>query len=276
MERIAAMQAATINVFDEVDRQLAALTSAATASCVPTTASAIPVAIVRPVSAPVHTDAIFADAHERRTMMLIAAAVLAALGAGLIIALIFHVIADRETLTGRAAIESVVSRIIAAESRSAVDARNTRSSAAGPAQFIDDTWLETIRAFRPDLMKGRSRDQILELRRKPELAREIAVRFAERNAALLKRRGLPVTAATLYLAHFAGPAGAVALLAAPNDADAAQVMAKADSTGKTRREQIAKANPFLDKFSVADLRRWAERKMAGPRILLTELLGARK
>jgi len=91
---------------------------------------------------------------------------------------------------------------------------------------------------------------------------------------VLKRRGLPVTAGTLYLAHFAGPAGAAALLKAPDDADAAAVMAKADASGKTKREQIVKANPFLDKLTVADVKRWAERKMDGPALVLTELLSA--
>ena len=195
---------------------------------------------------------------------------------GLLLALALHLIFGRETLTGQAAVDSVISRIVAAESRGAVDAANKRSTAAGPAQFIDDTWLEMIRAYRPDLAKKRNRDQLLALRRKPDLAHEMAIRFAERNAALLNRRQLPVTAGTIYLAHFAGAAGAAALLTAPPEADAAKVMAEADSTGKTKREQIAKANPFLDKFTVADIRRWADRKMDGPPLVLTALLAPRK
>ncbi len=195
---------------------------------------------------------------------------------GLLLALALHLIFGRETLTGQAAVDSVISRIVAAESRGAVDAANKRSTAAGPAQFIDDTWLEMIRAYRPDLAKKRNRDQLLALRRKPDLAHEMAIRFAERNAALLNRRQLPVTAGTIYLAHFAGAAGAAALLTAPPEANAAKVMAEADSTGKTKREQIAKANPFLDKFTVADIRRWADRKMDGPPLVLSALLAPRK
>jgi hypothetical protein len=198
----------------------------------------------------------------------------AVLGLGLIAAVNIAHLLQPQTLTGKAAVDSVVTRIIAAESHGAVDPKNKRSSAAGPAQFLDDTWLELIRAERPDLAKGRSREQLLELRHKPGLAREIAMRFAERNAAMLRRRGLPVTAGTIYLAHFAGPAGAAALLKAPDDADAATVMANADVTGKLKREQIVKANPFLDKYTVADIRRWAERKMDGPLVILTALLSA--
>jgi len=68
------------------------------------------------------------------------------------------------------------------------------------------------------------------------------------------------------LAHFAGAASAVAILSAPENADAALVMAKADATGRTNREKIIRANPFLERFTVADLKIWADRKMRGPGI----------
>jgi hypothetical protein len=62
-----------------------------------------------------------------------------------------------------------------------------------------------------------------------------------------------------------GGAGAVAILSALDDADAAFVMANADATGRTNREKIVKANPFLERFTVADLKTWADRKMRNPR-----------
>ena len=49
----------------------------------------------------------------------------------------------------------------------------------------------------------------------------MVARFAEQNAAMLVRRCLPVTPGTLYLSHFAGGAGAAAVLTAPDTADAA-------------------------------------------------------
>jgi hypothetical protein len=64
-----------------------------------------------------------------------------------------------------------------------------------------------------------------------------------------------------FWSHFAGGAGAVAILSAMEDADAALVMASADATGRTKREKIIKANPFLEGFTIADLRNWADRKM---------------
>jgi len=166
-------------------------------------------------------------------------------------------------LTGKAAIQAVVERVIVVESNGDPNAKNQRSSATGTGQFLDGTWLELIRAHRPDLVRGRSEKELLELRRHPELAREIATRFVEQNAAMLRRRGLPVTPGTLYLAYFAGPAGAVAILSVAENADAASLMASADASGKTTREKLVSANPFLETFTVADIKSWAERKMRG-------------
>jgi hypothetical protein len=171
---------------------------------------------------------------------------------------------QREEPTAAAAIHAVVEQIIRVESDGDPNAKNKRSSATGLGQFLDETWLDMIRAHRPDLAKGRSQDEILELRRDAKVAREITARFTQRNVEMLRKHGLPVTPGTLYLAHFAGGAGAVAILSAMENADAALVMATADATGRTKREKIIKANPFLERFTVADLRNWADRKMRIP------------
>jgi len=175
---------------------------------------------------------------------------------------VFHHRSER--LTDTIVFDTMVERIIEVESGGDANAKNKRTSATGLGQFLNETWLDLIRAYRPDLIRGRSTAEILELRRDPKLNREITIRFVERNAAMLKRRGLPVTPGTIYLAHFAGGGGAVAILSAPQNADAALVMASADITGRTKRENIIKANPFLDRFTAADLKIWADRKMRRP------------
>jgi hypothetical protein len=159
------------------------------------------------------------------------------------------------------AIDRVVERIIGVESDGNPNATNKRSSAMGLGQFLDETWLDLIQSHRPDLARGRSKEETLELRRDAKLASEITKRFTEQNAEKLRKKDLPVTPGTLYLAHFAGGAGAVALLSAGDDADAASVMASADATGRTKREKIVKANSFLERFTVIELRSWADRKM---------------
>jgi hypothetical protein len=200
--------------------------------------------------------------------LIVAAVSLTAVGLGCLVTSpsYWQLHSQHEAWTTATAIQAVVEQIIGVESDGDPNAKSKRSSATGLGQFLDETWLYMITAHRPDLAKGRSQAEILELRRDAGIAREITARFTERNAEVLSRRGLPVTPGTLYLAHFAGGAGAVAILSATEDADAALVMASADATGRTKREKIIKANPFLEGFTVADLRHWADRKMRVPRL----------
>lgn len=163
--------------------------------------------------------------------------------------------------TGHGAAGHVAGRIVMAESGGDADAKNRYSSATGAGQFVDGTWLELIRRYRTDL-RARTDAELLALRRDPDLSRDMVRYYAERNAATLRSHCLPVTPGTLYLSHFAGGAGAVAVLSAPNDADAATVMADADARGFITRSKIVAANPFLSAFTVADLKAWADRKMA--------------
>jgi hypothetical protein len=172
-------------------------------------------------------------------------------------------IAGYLALRGDSETTIVVERIIRAESNGNTQAKNSRSSATGSAQIIDQTWFEMIQKHKQDLLVGRSRSEVLELRGDPVLTREIVTRMVEGNARTLKKRGLPVNPGTLYLAHFAGSAGAVALLTSADHLDAAATMAAADASGKLSREQLVKANPFLATFTVGDLKSWANRKMRG-------------
>src|SRR6266436_2220725 len=129
-----------------------------------------------------------------------------------------HLVANGLPSFGNGAVNAIVERIIVVESGGDSNAKNKRSTATGAGQFLDETWLEMIRAYRRDLLEGRSEKEILELRRDPELTRAIMTRLVEQNAAMLKKRGLPVTPGTLYLTHFAGPAGALAVLSVSEDA----------------------------------------------------------
>ena len=54
----------------------------------------------------------------------------------------------------------------------------------------------------------------------------------------------------------------MALLTGAESADAALLMAAADVTGRTTREKLVNANPFLKTLTVGDLKVWADRKMA--------------
>jgi hypothetical protein len=151
--------------------------------------------------------------------------------------------------------------VITAESNGNPRDKNKKSSATGPAQFLDDTWLEMIDAYRPALAAGHSQKELLALRRDPDLSREMTTHFMQRNAKILRKRNLPVTPGTLYLTHFAGVAGAIAILSGPENEPAATIMAKADASGHLTRAKLVAANPFLADFTVADIKHWADAKM---------------
>lgn len=160
-------------------------------------------------------------------------------------------------------VKALVERIIKVESSGIPNAKNKLSSATGAGQFLDDTWLEAVRKHRRQLIKGRSDKELLELRQDAELTKEIIALLVEQYSGTLRKRDLPLTPGSLYLAYFAGPAGAVALLSGAEHADAASVMAAADTTGRTTRQKLVRANPFLEVLTVGDLRKWADSKMRG-------------
>lgn len=148
---------------------------------------------------------------------------------------------------------ALADRIIGVESGGNANARNPRSSATGAGQFIASTWEAMLAKHRPDLVQGRSREEILALRNDPELSRAMTDAYASDNSAILTGKGLPVTPGTQYLAHFAGPQGAVGILSADPAAPAGSILGGA----------VVKANPFLAGMSAGDLAAWADRKMGG-------------
>src|SRR5262249_3491993 len=142
---------------------------------------------------------------------------------------------------------------IGVESGGNPNATNPNSSASGLGQFIDSTWLSTIKAARPDLAAGKSDADLLALKSDPALSREMTEAYANQNQAILSKAGVPVTRGTTYLAHFAGPGGAVKVLQADPNAMAGDVLGPA----------VVKANPFLAGMTAKDLQAWADRKMGG-------------
>lgn len=146
----------------------------------------------------------------------------------------------------------LIDSIIGAESGGNPNARNPNSSAAGPGQFIDSTWLTTIRGIRPDLAEQPD-SALLAMKTDPQLARQATEAYAQQNQAVLAKAGLPVNDGNTYLAHFAGPQGAVSVLQAHPDAPVADILGPG----------VVRANPFLAKMTAADLQAWAARKVGG-------------
>lgn len=126
------------------------------------------------------------------------------------------------------------------------DARARTSSATGLFQFIDQTWLGTVKKhgaahgldWAANAIRGAGgryavadpsmRQAILDLRNDPDAASAMAAEFAKDNQATLEANlDRRVESVDLYLAHFLGAAGASDFLrahdAAP-DAEAASLM----------------------------------------------------
>ena len=161
------------------------------------------------------------------------------------------------------------------------NARARTSSATGLFQFIEQTWLATVRQHgtehglgwaanaiqqRPNgryhVADPAMRRAILDLRRQPEAASAMAAEFAADNRAYLERRlGREAAPVDLYLAHFLGAGGATRFLAAhdanPN-ASAAAVMPAA-----ARANRWVFYNRDGSARSLADVRERFAEKMGG-------------
>lgn len=120
----------------------------------------------------------------------------------------------------------------AVESSYRTDLKASTSSATGLYQFIDSTWLATIKKHGAENGLGQyanaietrsdgravvsdpaKRQEILELRKDPKVAALMAAEFSRDNKEYLeKNTDGPVGATELYLAHFLGAGGAAKFL----------------------------------------------------------------
>jgi hypothetical protein len=114
-------------------------------------------------------------------------------------------------------------------------AKNPLSSATGNGQFLDSTWLQTIKSVNPPIIKGMTDQQILALRADPALSKEMTEQYAQENAAALSKDGLPVTTASLALAHRFGAEGAATIMKAAPDTLLSDILPA----------KVIKANPGL-------------------------------
>lgn len=140
--------------------------------------------------------------------------------------------------------------IITIESGGNPRAKAQTSSATGLFQFLDATWMGVIAKHRPDLMRNRTRAQILAMRTDPKIAIELGARFTEDNQRVI---GMNCTGGDLYLAHFLGTADAKDLFRAPPDTPVSQLVTS----------QVINANKsiMLGK-SAGQVRAWAAKRMA--------------
>jgi hypothetical protein len=126
------------------------------------------------------------------------------------------------------------------------------SSAFGRYQFTRGTWIGTYRRLNPNTKE--SDKQIWAKRTNPALQDRLMVKLTQDNAAGLRRAGLPVNDATLYLAHFAGLGGATKLLRADANTPVERVLEK---------DQIDANASVLRGRTVGQVAQWAAEEMSG-------------
>jgi len=134
-------------------------------------------------------------------------------------------------------------RLMMAESAGQYDARNPRSSALGPYQFIGSTFLDVMGRYFPALIDGKSDAEVLRLRTNQAIARDAALVYTRENAAFLLDRGLEANSAHLRLAFLVGPTGAQRVIAARSETPVAQLLSAA----------ALEANPFMRSMTAAEL-----------------------
>lgn len=163
--------------------------------------------------------------------------------------------APRDSIDSRnsdgSAVDQFVDQIIQVESGGKANAKNPRSSATGLGQFISSTWMNMVNKYRPDVAKGRSKEEVLALRNDPDLSREMTRNYTRENEDYLSSKGHNITPGNLYLAHFLGPGGANKALSANGSSRVVDVMGK----------EVVSANPFLANYTISDLISWSDRKM---------------
>lgn len=150
--------------------------------------------------------------------------------------------------------DAVLDRIAGVESGGNPNARAKTSSALGSFQFIEKIWLDTVSQYRPDLMEGHSRAEVLALRADPTLSREMAGHLLDQNAAALEGAGLKATPGNLYLSHFLGSAGAIKVLQADPGTPVSDVV---------DRGAVNANRSVLAGKTVGSITDWADRKMGG-------------
>ena len=144
-------------------------------------------------------------------------------------------------------------RLMLAESGGRLDAKNPATSAYGPFQFLRETFLDVVKRNFPGLAAGKTDAEILALRASLEVARSAALVYTRENASFLAAHGSPASAANLRLAFFAGPSGALKVLAAKPEEALANILSA---------NAIA-ANPALGRMTAAALIEKSSREAAG-------------
>ena len=139
--------------------------------------------------------------------------------------------------------EQFLDRLMIAESGGRLFAKNPRSTALGPYQFIESTFLGVARRNFASEVASLTPEKILALRTDLAFSRRAAEAYTRENAAVLKSFDVEPTFAHLRLAFLLGPSGAAKVINAPPDAPLAGLLAPV----------VLIANPFMAAMTARSL-----------------------
>lgn len=151
-------------------------------------------------------------------------------------------------------VDSFLDQLMIAESSGDDLARNPKSTALGAFQFISSTFLRVVRRHFASETASLSFAEILRLRSDRTFARRAAEAYTKDNASHLASHGVPTSFPNLRLAYLVGPSGAVKLLQSKTDAKVETLLSAA----------ALRANPFMNRMTVADLVAKAARDLSVP------------
>ncbi len=150
--------------------------------------------------------------------------------------------------------EQFLDRLMIAESGGRLLAKNPRSTALGPFQFIESTFLSVARRHFATEIAGLTTIQILALRTEMKFARRAAEVYTRANAALLKSNEVEPTFPHLRLAFLLGPGGAMKVLKAAPDTPLTSLLGPA----------VLIANPFMVTMTARGLTMRSAREVNQP------------
>jgi hypothetical protein len=139
--------------------------------------------------------------------------------------------------------ENFLDRLMMAESGGRLRRKNPRSTALGPFQFIDSTFLFVVNKHFQSEVAGLAERQVLARRTDMAFSRRVARAYVHDLIAALSRNGLPASPVNVRIAFLVGPSAAIRLLGARPDRPLATVLSTDAIT----------ANPFMTGATVAQL-----------------------
>lgn len=158
--------------------------------------------------------------------------------------------------------DKFLDRLMIAESGGNNTARNPLSTATGPFQFIESTFLSVMRRHFPKRVENLSASQILALRTKRAFARGAAKAYTRDNATYLVAAGHKPTFPHLRLAFLLGAGGAIRILDAKPETRLAGLVGRG----------VIRANPWMARHTARSLIARAAREVS---LSPTTLAGAK-